>query len=247
MSDTADRAADAAGNVTDAVGRAGNYLGNKAGRAGDYVTGQAGRVGDAIGDTAGRVGDIVGDQAGRAGDFVGRQKDRAGGFVGRQAGKLAAAAGAAGAFIAGSQHGQSESNVGPVQRPLTGNEIHPDYVIGSEILRVLEPSNRPEGSRIELSSGNTLVLANDVVSLEDSRGHDGRSDRQFQRLEGSRISRVAVDQWERVYLLVGRDTFVTEDFSENGQRCLIFGELSSLVAEEPDLTLRDYWTKSPIG
>ena len=41
--------------------------------------------------------------------------------------------------------------------------------------------------------------------------------------------------------------FVTEDFEDDGRRCLIFGELTALVAEEPDLTLSDYWTRAPLA
>ena len=47
-------------------------------------------------------------------------------------------------------------------------------------------------------------------------------------------------------LLIIVATFITEDFAEDGERCLIFGDLDSLFTEEPDLSLSDYWTRTPI-
>ena len=114
----------------------------------------------------------------------------------------------------------------------------PENIIGSDIVRVLQQQDG--GAFLDLSSGFTLSLANDVVSLTQRAPAAAQPKAEFRALEGARISHLALDQWDRVYLLVDGSVFVTEDFEDDGRRCLIFGELTTLVAEEPDLALIDY-------
>ena len=131
------------------------------------------------------------------------------------------------------------------QTPQAAAQVQPASIIGANIVRVLQQSDGR--SFLELTSGVALSLANDVVSLTPRAPASAQSSPGFESLAGSRISHLALDQWDRVYLLADGTVFVTEDFEDDGRRCLIFGELTTLVAEEPDLTLSDYWTRAPLA
>ncbi len=131
------------------------------------------------------------------------------------------------------------------QAPQDAAQVQPASIIGASISRVLQQSDG--GSFLELTSGVALSLTNDVVTLSPACPASAQPSTGFESLLGSRISHLALDQWDRVYLLVDETVFVTEDFEDDGRRCLIFGELTTLVAEEPDLTLCDYWTRAPLA
>lgn len=124
--------------------------------------------------------------------------------------------------------------------------LRSDVVVGAAIKRVIQKPDPEAGHGIELSNGHTLTLNNDVIDLQESCV-DGESNPDFAILEGFRLNQVVVDQWDRVYLIVGNDLFVTEDFGDDGARVLIYGNVSELVGEEPDLRLCDYWTKQPVA
>ncbi len=227
----------------------------------------ADRVGDFVDNQTGRASDFVARQRDKAGDYVDQQKERVSGFVDQQKSKLSRAADSV-PFIPIPGMGQSRTE--DTRLPETrhdeprqpeprregrgqsrvpadhGRTVQVSDVVGSQILRVLQQEASDSGSRIELSNGSTLTLSNDVVGIDNRVQRGARSDREFSALEGLQIEQIATDQWERVYLIAGRDTFITEDFAENGQRCLISGSLSALISEEPDLTLRDYWTRTTL-
>lgn len=199
-----------------------------------------------------RTVDFVGEQTDRAGDVVPRQRERAG-DTGQKNGLAQAASNhplAPAPRAAQSQEPEARHKE-PTRRSRSVSQsdraVQPSQVVGSQILRVLQQDANSQASRIELSNGSTLTLTNDVVGIDNLVQRGARSDRDFSQLEGLQIDHIAVDQWERAYIVAARDVFITEDFAENGERCLIYGSLSSLITEEPDLTLSDYWTRTPIA
>lgn len=116
-------------------------------------------------------------------------------------------------------------------------------LIGQQIQRIHLREDAGD-ARIDLSGGRTLTMNSDGIDLAASeRFGNVTADPNFESLHGATVQDVVLDQWDRAYLILENDLFVTEDFAEDGERCLIFGELESLFAEEPDLTLRDYWTR----
>lgn len=133
----------------------------------------------------------------------------------------------------------------PQPAPQTAAQVQPASIIGGSIVRVLQQQDG--GSFLELSTGVTLSLANDVVTLTQRPPAGALPKPEFHELAGARVSHLALDQWDRVYLLIDGTVFATEDFEDDGRRCLIYGDLTTLIAEEPDLTLIDYWTRSPLS
>jgi hypothetical protein len=265
MRQTAERATGSVrGAVGDQASKLGSFVNRQKDKATNFVENQKDRAQDFVEDQTTRARGLVDSQTERARDFVGDQKDRARDVVDSSKDKLASIAGAAAAPFA-SLPRTSEPQQPPRRservrsnresvdrtetvRPQTGRQIRESDIVGSQILRVLDgdSGSQTTGSQIELSTGGTLTLDNDVIRLEASSRRSGRSDNSFSQLEGLVVDHIATDQWERVYVIAGRNTFITEDFGEDGQRVLIFGDLSSLFDEEPDLTLNDYWTRTSI-
>ena len=196
-----------------ATGRTRDVVSEKFDQASGFVTRQKDRAADFVETQKERATDFVEDKTEVARDFVNTQKER-----------LSSAARSLPSVSLPGSSPKRKLPQTPAPEPLraaTGREIRPSDIVGNQILRVLREDDTGSGSRIELSNGGTLSLDNDIVSLRQT-GSGGYTHPAYAELQGMVIDHVATDQWERVYLVAGRNMFITEDFAEDGQRELIF-------------------------
>ena len=127
-----------------------------------------------------------------------------------------------------------------MQEPPKAAQASPgDDIIGGTIDRVVNGPDAGDSCSIVLTDGRTITLTNDILEVQSTNDLTLAGSSDYEDLAGAEITHVATDQWDRLYLIVADEVYVTEDINDDGTRCLIYGGVETLQVEEPDLRLID--------